>query len=260
MWIIQSNMNYENGVEDLKNYLKDNEIPHVLVDIFKGNDSFYISGTDEPLYLDGRNDILCIGSYRLSRMMNEKLISPGSFMNDNFTYSKWIEHWGIRMLNHDSIVQKISNIEIPDSWNKVFARPLKDNKLFTGGLFNSNDLLTHINGKILNEGNKDEKLLISSRKNITAEYRLFVVDGIIVTGSLYKLRNQLTLSDYVDSDVLDFANDCLDIWQPSLAFVLDIAITDIGCRIVEVNNIASAGLYKADVSKIVNALEKIKPH
>lgn len=34
------------------------------------------------------------------------------------------------------------------------------------------------------------------------------------------------------------------IWVPSKAFVLDIALTDQGPKIVDVNNISSAGLYK----------------
>ena len=46
-------------------------------------------------------------------------------------------------------------------------------------------------------------------------------------------------------------------WAPSKAFVIDFALTDKGPKIIEVNNISSAGLYKSDVSLIVEKMEKL---
>lgn len=260
MWIIQNNMNYEIGVENIKQFLVNNNIEHILLDIHKGKDDFFLTETNTPINLDNRSDIIGIGSYRFVRMMLNKDITPGSFSNDNFTYAKWIEGWGDKMLNSDSIINKINNIVIPTDWDTVFARPLKDNKLFTGGLFRVDDLMMAIETKILNPKTENEEIIISQQKNIESEYRLFIVDGHIVTGSLYKMRNQVIISEFVDDKVLKFANDCLQEWQPSKVFTLDVAITDNGCKIIEVNNFSSAGLYKSDVEKLVVAIEKLKPH
>lgn len=260
MWIIQNNMNYEIGIETLKQLLIEKGIEHKLLDIHKGKDEFYLTGTDKIIHLDNRTDIIGIGSYRFVRMMLHKNITPGSFSNENFTYSKWIDGWGDKMLNSDSIINKLNNIDIPSDWDVVFSRPLKDNKLFTGGLFRKDDLIMSIEAKILNETNKDEEIIISKKKNIDSEYRLFVVDGMVVTGSLYKMRNQVIIAEFIDEKVLSFAKECIADWQPSQAFTLDIAITDDGCKIIEVNNFSSAGLYKSDVNKLIDSIEKLKPH
>lgn len=52
-----------------------------------------------------------------------------------------------------------------------------------------------------------------------------------------------------------FAKDMLNIYQPERAFVLDIAITLFGPKIIEVNNINSSGFYAANVENIVVAIE-----
>lgn len=50
----------------------------------------------------------------------------------------------------------------------------------------------------------------------------------------------------------------IEIWQPARAFVIDIALTQESYKIVEINCINSAGFYAADVSKIVNAIQKMR--
>ena len=47
------------------------------------------------------------------------------------------------------------------------------------------------------------------------------------------------------------------VWRPNDAFVLDVALTSEGTKIVEVNNLNSAGWYKGDLQKLVNALEEL---
>jgi len=46
----------------------------------------------------------------------------------------------------------------------------------------------------------------------------------------------------------------VDMWQPADAFVLDIALTHNGYKVLEVNCLNSAGFYAADVSKLVQAI------
>lgn len=253
-------MNYEEGVEKIKAYLKEKSIPFLLVDIVKGSDLIIEHYTQSPILIENKTDIFVIGSYRLTRMMTERNIYPGSFSNEHFNYAAWVNGWGIdHMLNGHYQEQSLNQIEIPEDWNEVFARPLEDNKLFTGGLFKKEDFLTSIQFKIMNENNKNEKVIISKKKDILAEYRFFIVDNKIVTGSLYKMRGQLITSEYVDNDARSYVKERIQAWTPSKAFVMDIAITDEGCKIIEVNNISSAGLYKADSPRIVDAIENIKP-
>jgi len=87
------------------------------------------------------------------------------------------------------------------------------------------------------------------------ETRFFVVDGKIVTGSLYKRGNKVIYDSNIDPDVQKFAQEMVDFWQPNRAFVIDIALTPDGCKIVEINNINSSGFYASNVNKIIDAIE-----
>ena len=100
--------------------------------------------------------------------------------------------------------------------------------------------------------------MISDVKTIYKEFRFFVIDSKLVAGSLYKLENRHCLDKNIEPDAHRFASKMIELWQPARAFVIDIALTEDGYKIVEVNCINSAGFYAADVSKIVNAMQAIK--
>lgn len=255
MWVVQNNLNFEVGIDNLKNILITKNIELVEIDIYKNDDNIYLKDTFNKFEPIDITNIFVLGSYRLSRMAKEKGFSPGSFSNDYYNYASWTYHWTkAHMLNGEYLKQKVTDIQIPEHWDSVFARPLEDDKLITGGLFKKEDLLMAIATKIT-DIHKDKFLIISEKKTILAEYRFFVIDGKVVTGSLYKIRGQLITSDAIDKEALLFAQEMVDLWTPSQAFVIDIALTDKGPKIIEVNNISSAGLYKSDVSKIVTEME-----
>ncbi len=257
MWIVQNNLNFEVGIDNLKNILKSKNVDLVEVDIYKNDENMYNKDTFDKFEPSDTKNIFVLGSYRLSRMATERGFSPGSFSNEHFNYASWTHHWTKEhMLNGEYLKQKVTDIQIPEHWDAVFARPLEDDKLITGGLFKKEDLLMALETKIT-EAHQNKYLIISEKKTILAEYRFFVIDGEVVTGSLYKIRGQLITSDAIDQEALTFAEQMVNNWAPSKAFVIDIALTDKGPKIIEVNNISSAGLYKSDVSLIVEKMEKL---
>lgn len=257
MWVIQNNLNFEVGIDNIKNILKSNNVALVEIDIYKNDENMYFKDTFDKFEPKDMTNLFVLGSYRLSRMATDKGFYPGSFSNEHFNYASWTQHWTkANMLNGEYLKQKVTDIQIPEHWDSVFARPLEDDKLITGGLFKKEDLLMALATKIT-EAHKDKFLIISEKKTILAEYRFFVIDGKVITGSLYKIRGQLITSESIDKDAAVYAQEMVDLWSPSQAFVLDIALTDKGPKIIEVNNISSAGLYKSDVSKIVTEMEEL---
>lgn len=255
MWLIQNNLNFEVGIDNIKKILKDNNIELVEIDIYKNDENMYIKDTFDKFEPKDTSNIFVLGSYRLSRMATERSFHPGSFSNEHFNYASWTQHWTKdNMLNGEYLQQKVTEIKIPDHWESVFARPLEDDKLITGGLFKKEDLLMALEKKVT-ENHKDKYLILSEPKTILAEYRFFVIDKKVITGSLYKIRGQLITSDSIDPEAMLYAQQMVDLWTPSTAFVIDIALTDKGPKIIEVNNISSAGLYKSDVSKLVISME-----
>ena len=94
-------------------------------------------------------------------------------------------------------------------------------------------------------------------KEILAEYRFFVIDGEVVTGSQYKIGDQVQSSAAVPSDIYNYASEQAARWQPNRAFAIDIAQTPEGPKIIELNSANSAGFYACDIGKIVDAVERM---
>jgi hypothetical protein len=252
-WIIQNNLNFEEGIESLKNYLSLNKIPLTLVNLNKKDDLIYDLKGD-ILNINEKKSVIGFGSYKLCRLLKEQGFYPASFLNDNFSYDILKDNYSaINLLNGDIIIEKIKDLVLDDK--PLFIRPLKDNKLFTGRVFKNEDF--NILKYDMSNTALEEYVILSEPKLIESEYRLFIVDKKIVSGSLYKLRGQVIWSDFIDSTILNFANEMISKWSPAIAYTLDIALINKEPKIIEINNINSAGLYKSDVSKIVDAIESL---
>ena len=101
----------------------------------------------------------------------------------------------------------------------------------------------------------DTEVLIAQPVSIFTETRCWVVDGSIVTVSGYKRGKHVVYTPGADDEVVAFAQACIEEWVPNSAFVLDVAQTPAGCKVVEVNCLNAAGFYAADVLKLVSAIE-----
>lgn len=252
-WIIQNNLNYEEGIENLKNYLIQQKIPVTFVYLHKNSDCFY-SLDGEVININNTLPVMPFGSYKLYRLAKEKNLLPKGFLNENFSFELLKENYlSHNLLNDDITIIKIKDVKFENK--PLFIRPLEDNKLFTGRVFHNEDfeIVKHqISANLL-----EEYVILSTPKEIESEYRLFIVDGKIVTGSLYKMRNQVIWSDFIDAKVIRFAELMIEKWTPSIAYALDIALINGEPKIIEINNINSAGLYKSDITKIVNSIENL---
>ena len=133
-------------------------------------------------------------------------------------------------VNHDSLLIHTKYID----WNKYeeyFVRPFDDTKSFNGGVYNYNTL------------KYDGQVIVAPLKHISREFRFFVVDGTVVTGSLYKVNGSLEESDIVDTDALKFAEKMIERFKFS-GYVIDIAKVDDDYKIMELNCLNASGFYK----------------
>ena len=213
---------------------------------------------------------IVMGSYSMVRYAAKRGWYPGSFANDNHDFRVQVSHWGDAMLNHDARV--VPFVEIPKTRDLFFVRPVDDSKAFAG----------HVSGwgqyrewrdRVITLGadnggtlTPDTLVMYSPVHTIHREYRLWVVDGKVVTASLYKEGGRVVYREVVaDDPVLQYAAPysghpmIADTWVPARAFVLDIAETPDGYRILEVNCLNAAGFYAADLQKLVMALEDAYP-
>ena len=80
--------------------------------------------------------------------------------------------------------------------------------------------------------------------------------GNIVTSSTYKLGSTVIYQSLPKENIYEqFARDRISEWQPHDSFVIDIADTEKGLKVVEINTLNSCGFYAADIQKLLIALE-----
>jgi len=272
LWLIQNAEFKEHGVEAIYNYILEKGIDYKLVKtpaftdiIVDGDADFSEFKQDINLIpqLEFSNDkqVMTIGSYSLAKAAKKRGWTPGAFINENFEFSKWVQGWGKdNLLNGEAIEGNIKDIKVPIEWNKLFARPSEDTKFFSGQVFERDNFVFWLDKIICAEDDSDAdtSIIIAPLAEIDCEYRLFVVDGKIVTGSLYKSKDRVLYSQFIEKEALDFANKMLSVWQPDRAFAFDIALTPKGAKIIEVNNINSSGFYSANIPDLVDAIENMK--
>lgn len=262
LWLIQSNIYKEYNKQNLLNMLKRMQVPYMEINIVKGTDkivSIDCDGTEENIkekevIIDSNKPVMMCGGNVLNDIAKKRNWKPGSFLNDNFRYDKWVSIYKDKLLNFESKIDTLNNIKI--DWNEFFIRPIEDTKYFNGTVF-SKESFKEWKEEIIKKDCSfvDTEVVASPIKDIYAEYRLFVVDKRIVTHSQYKSGENVYLSENVGQDVLDFTNKMIDIWQPARAFVIDVAFTSEGFKIIEFNNINASGFYNCNVGKFIEAIE-----
>lgn len=143
-------------------------------------------------------------------------------------------------------------------------RPLLDDKSFAGGLFSAAELAKFQRGvaRIAAEPgatlHPSDLVVVAAPKPIWAEFRLFVINGEVVTGSQYKVHDHLAVTAAMPDEVWTFARRCADRWNPNPAYALDIALTPTGLRALEINSANSAGFYAADLARFVAAVNQLE--
>lgn len=252
-WVIQNNIFSENNYEKFVYYFDLYNIPFQEVKIIP-----FVHEIEPDVGVD-IGPVMCIGGLTMHKIAKKKFWYLGSFLNDNFNYKLFNDHWKENMLNYDAIYANFGDIKQPP-WEEFFIRPTHDSKACSGHVTNwtnfsiwrkkivkDKETYTHLD--------ENTEMILSSPKQIYSEFRFFILDGRIVTYSQYKMGGKAYLSVMVDNETISFVEDMIKIWQPARAFVIDVAKTENGMKIVEINNFNSSGLYYCEPQKIIEAIE-----
>jgi hypothetical protein len=261
-WVIQNNLAFERGTEDLVAFLARAEIPHSLHKVVP-----FVAEIEPDVNPVG--NVIVMGAYSMRHLARRKGWVPGSFDLASITYEEHIKHWGRYMLNSDAVFCTFA--EVPHHLTtEMFLRPSVDSKFFSGMLVTPEEFKVWHHKVVVLEEDEGFSLrgsthvFLAKPKRIYNEYRVWVVDGKVVTASLYKRGGRPLFHSGVDAHVLAFAADRAKEWNPARAYVMDVATTDEtsvpgeGAYIVETNTLNSAGLYAADVCKLVGAIESMQ--
>jgi hypothetical protein len=211
---------------------------------------------DEIEFDTNRKDVFIFGAVKAAHLAKKYGWNPGSFYNENHDYVVYSKYYKENMLNCDSKIQKISEpIEVDGPF---FVRPTGDTKLFKGEIYENNKLWDFSLSYYLSQekSNPDALIQVAPVKDIYQEYRCFIVNGEVITSSMYKLGNHVLYKECFEEDILKFANQMTSIYQLAPAFVMDICRIKDGLRIVECNCINCSGFYDINIQKLLISLEE----
>jgi hypothetical protein len=262
-WVIQDNLYREAGYADLVEAVNRYNLDHTFVKVIPFSHEMIPN-----VEVDG--PVICMGSTSLIGIAERKGWIPGAFHNSNFSYKECLNQYGLEMLNWDAVSTRFRDVtndgyvysEICNFYNEFFIRPDADTKSFSGMVINIEEFIKWCDKVEALEVDSfaptvtlDTEIIISSLKVIQQEFRLFVIDGEIITGSQYKLGDRVVSEPLIDNEVIRYARGNIERWCPDRFFAMDIALTPDGFKIIEINCGTSSGYYGSDIFKLVRALD-----
>ncbi|AJD93071.1 hypothetical protein JMA_37530 (plasmid) [Jeotgalibacillus malaysiensis] len=261
-WVIQEFLNHNESVERMRKAVIRRDQESLLVRLNR-DDSLTVLDAESRLPLDDSDIILddffsdghitWYGSKRFDKVLQRLQVKPGSFTNENFDMTVIREEMGEELLNSDFLIGELHELE--PEWDAFFIRPTGNTKLFGGMVVTKEEFHEWQERERHQESSyQGQFLMISELKEIEAEYRFFVVDGRVITGSSYKVDGQLNTNVIPSDAVVSYAQRMVERFALADAFVIDVAETKQGLRVVEYNNLNTAGLYRCDEMTIVTAL------
>jgi hypothetical protein len=166
------------------------------------------------------------------------------------------------MLNSDAVYGTLGELE-PIS-DEFFCRPNEDTKSFNTGIWTARDYKAY-QQKIVEQQydplyptvNADTMIVMASPKIVQSEYRFFIVDKQIAGQAQYRRNGEPYMNGFVGEYISDYVSTIISGWNPELVYVLDVAVTDGVCKILEVNGVHASGMYAIDTQRFINAVESL---
>ena len=257
-WVLDRTLIRERGHADLIAALERQGVPYS--EVMKPPFADWLCDENkERVELDVGHDVFVTGTLSM-RLVSERYDwNPGYV--EGMNQETIIEAWGEEVLNHDAQIAAFRDLVVPDQ--PFFARPVEDTKSFSGTVYNPQDFID-CRKRVMNIETSeatitgDDLVMTSTLKKIYAEYRLFVIDGKIVTGSRYKLGSRVEYSETLDPAMLEYARARIKEFCPIKAMCLDIAHIEgpEPYKVIETNSISSAGFYACDMNAFVGAINE----
>lgn len=188
--------------------------------------------------------------------------SPGAFWDDEtFRVSKWWPNDQQDLLNHRAELMPLIDLvdsSMPDS-SSVFVRPERDLKEFGGEVMTMGALRDWARLALQEDTVLDPQMMVSVGPpiEIDAEWRCIVVQGKVVTASMYQRHGQMKQQRGAPPEVVRLCERLARSWSPAPVFVLDIAAHEGRYSVIELNGFNSSGFYAACVNTIVREVSAV---
>lgn len=247
-WIVQTNGEPPTPTADrLRRACEAEDQPFLPIAVPRGATALpELPDVAGPVVLHGRTSLI-LAANADPRWRRGVFLDP-----ERFTQRAWQAAWGPRLLNAGARVARWSELLGSTSDEAVFVRPPGDSKLFTGHVRRLRECGT-LYADLVAAGRPlgpADEVVLAPPCEIDGEWRLFVVDGEVVTGSAYRPSADPRLPP----GLVAFAEEAVATWAPAAVLALDVARADGEWRIVECNCFNWSGVYAADAERLVRAV------
>jgi hypothetical protein len=164
------------------------------------------------------------------------------------------------LLNSDAKYFEYTKIKNYEFSKETFIKPSRDLKSFNGGVIYAGETIKNY---IARTGHsmpsiKDETIVVSNIKEIQEEYRFFIYKDKILAASRYMLNSEVNPSNIVPEFIANCASDYAKLYKPADIFVMDLAVTNEGIKIVEYNCWNASGFYHCNIRDLIFQINEIK--
>lgn len=139
-----------------------------------------------------------------------------------------------------------------------FIRPCSGLKEFAGNVYTKESFDIEYRFAVNNRNNSPGTIcVVSSPVKINREWRCIFVDNKLISGSQYMQNAELSVFSELPNEVQNYAKTVYkhDYFLNLPEIVLDIAETQAGLRLIEINAFETSSWYGADRHEILNALK-----
>lgn len=256
-WIIQNNLIHENDLKAIQNSCKDMGVSfeEILVIPFS---------SEIPKFTQDDKINIYYGSTTLMYNIYNQMNKPQGLFFDEKTFSmeNYLHIWKNFMLNGDAKIttfREFAKEGHPDD-SLWFSRPDADDKSFNGDVRTYKEIVDWSKTFTVYDNvnlSEDTKIVVGPPYNISKEWRNYIVDGKVVSSSLYRKDFRLNKSRKdVPQDMIDFVEARCKEYVPHKIFAMDIALCGGDYYIIECGCLNSVGFYDADIPKIVEEVSR----
>ena len=140
--------------------------------------------------------------------------------------------------------------------SRLFVRPDSGIKTFAGLCIDRESAAFELSSlKQLTPVTEKSLVLVAPASVIAAEYRFFIVDGKVITGSRYHVGGKISIHPSISQACLRVAEQVAALpRQIDLAYVCDVGFFDGVPKVVELNGFSTSGLYACNSMELFKAV------
>ncbi len=254
-WIVQANLTKPAIIKQIKDaVLNEGHAFHEIniVPFSKELPALDLGNTRKVIY---GSTTFMVNSYQSPAYRDGVFFDP-----EQFNMAHYVKKWGEHVLNADGALMTLGDLRsIEGDLDEVFfVRPNHDTKSFSGQTSTLGDLKVwseKLCALELEDINERTEIWLASPKQISKEWRAFVVDDKIISISKYLENGELTESRAdIPNGLIDFLQQTIGEYRIEDIYVIDVALAENTYKIIECNCFNGTGFYDHDISSIVSAV------